>query len=163
MSYIWRNAGRLAHDPWETVGFELLFPMLLDQAQAQNLPLPYAAFDGVMRLRAEKLARAPLHLAYDTYDAAGNQSGSAGRQFDLRRAGRVQQPTGGVAVSPSATAFLLRHQPGDRAARGYVQRALYGTGPMGAPDLLAAGNLGKELGLVQFQHACPTCTRSWPT
>ncbi len=163
ISYIWRNAGRLPHDPWETVGFELLFPMLLDQAQAQSLPLPYSAFDGVMRLRAEKLARAPLHLAYDhTLPLAFNLE-VLDERFDPRRAGNVQQPAGGVAVSPSATAFLLRHQPGDWAACSYVQRALDRDGSDGgASTYWPLETWEKSWTLYQFQHALPNLYKVLP-
>ncbi len=163
VSYIWRNAGRLAHDPGETVGFELLFPLLLDQAQAQNLPLPYAAFDGVLRLRAEKLARAPLHLAYDYQMPLATNLEALGDGFDLRRAERVQEPTGGVAGSPSATAFLLQHRPGDPAAGGYVQRAVReGSMDGGAPTYWPLETWEKSWALLHFQHAVPDLYKVMP-
>lgn len=156
LAYIWRNAGRLAHDPWETVGFELLFPLLLDQAQAQGLPLPYAAFAGVLRMRTAKLARAPLHLAYDYRMPLATNLEVLGDTFDARRAEHVQEPTGGVAVSPSATAFLLQHLPDDAAAQAYVRRAVQdGTWDHGAPTYWPLETWERSWALLHFQHAVP--------
>jgi halimadienyl-diphosphate synthase len=156
LAYIWRNAGRLTHDPWETVGFELLFPMLLDEARAEGLALPYGAFDGVMQLRAAKLARAPLHLAYDYRMPLATNLEVLGERFDPRRAEQVQEPTGGVAVSPSATAFLLQHRPGDPAALAYVRRAVHeGTWDGGAPTYWPLETWERSWALLHFQHAVP--------
>jgi len=163
IGYIWRNAGRLAHDPWETVGFELLFPALLDQAAARNLSLPYVAFGDVLRLRAAKLARAPLHLAYDYRMPLATNLEVLGDRFDPRQVGRVQEPTGGVAVSPSATAFLLEHSPSDPAALAYVQRAVReGTWDHGAPTYWPLETWERSWALLHFQHAVPDLDRVLP-
>jgi halimadienyl-diphosphate synthase len=156
IGYIWRAAGRLAHDPSETVGFELLFPALLDEAATRNLPLPYMAFGGVLRRRATTLAQAPLALAYDYRLPLATTLEALGDRFDPRRAGRVPEPGGGVAVSPSATAFLLRHRPGDSAALAYVERAAgEGTGDHGAPTYWPLETWERSWALLHFQHAVP--------
>ena len=161
--YIWRNAGRLADDPWETVGFERLFPALLEQAAARNLSLPYAAFGGVLRRRAAALVGAPLSLAYDYRMPPVTPLEALGDRFDPHRAGGVQEPTGGVALSPAATAFLLAHRPDDRAAPAYLQRALReGTWDRGAPTCWPLETWERSWALLHFQHAVPDLDRALP-
>jgi halimadienyl-diphosphate synthase len=156
IGYIWRNAERLRQDPWETVGFELIFPTLLAEAEQQGLVLPYDAFAAVQRIRQEKLARAPLHLIYDRTTALPINLEGLGPAFDPARAGEVQEEPGAVPMSPSATAFLLQQCPDNARARDYLVRVLDASlEPGGAPAYWPLETFERSWALYHFQHMMP--------
>jgi halimadienyl-diphosphate synthase len=157
LAYIWRNAARLAQDPWETAGFELIFPMLLDQAQAQGLALPYSAFAPVQQMRRAHLAQAPAHLAYDPILPLAANLEMLDVGFERARAARVQASNGSVGMSPAATAFWLQHGPDDGAAQAYLQRAVRGgADDGGAPTCWPLETWERGWALLHLQHALPT-------
>ena len=54
-NYIRQHAQFLRFEPYETVGFELILPTLLEKALRLNLNLPYAQFSKYSRIREKKL------------------------------------------------------------------------------------------------------------
>ncbi|HEY1016626.1 MAG TPA: prenyltransferase/squalene oxidase repeat-containing protein [Herpetosiphonaceae bacterium] len=130
--YIWQNCGRLHYDPHATIGFELLLPAMLQEAQELGIDVPYRQFQHINQARAKKLALLPT-------DALLSQRTTALFSLEAFRelvAGRAEAashlllPNGSLAVSPAATAFLLSQSPNWR--RDYPQSARY------IDDLLAA-------------------------
>jgi halimadienyl-diphosphate synthase len=162
LAFIRDHADALAHDPWETVGFELIFPTLLAAAAEQGLDLPYQAFAGLERIRAAKLAIAPLDLAYDRRMPLVVDLEGLGSGFDLRRAATTQEAIGAVGMSPAATAFLLLHDPANAPATGYLSWALAGAGDGGVPAYFPLETFERSWGLYQLQHAWPTLHADLP-
>ncbi len=131
-AYCHRRAPDLARDPWETVGFELVVPVLLDEARDLGLALPWDAFGPVGERRAAKLARLPQGWrqqagAAMTHTLEGWGAAAEGRLPSLRGAG------GSCANSPSATAFHYARSHDD-SARSYL-RACVARGAGGVADV----------------------------
>ena len=160
--FIWRNAGRLREDPWETVGFELIFPTLLAEARAQGLPLPYNAFAEVEVQRAEKLAKAPLDLAYSADSPMSVNLEALGPSFDPTRAVATQDTLGGVGMSPSATAFLLRHWPDNARALAYLDLVLQADAETAAGPYYPLETFERSWTLFLLQHGRPSLYQDLP-
>src|SRR5262249_7471956 len=62
--YLNRYGATVRDDPAETVGFELLFPELEQQAQDFQLRLPYESWSFVDAIREDKLRRIPPVAVY---------------------------------------------------------------------------------------------------
>ena len=154
--YIWREAGSLAEDPWETIGFELIFPALLAEAQQRGLLLPYGSFTHVQKLRQAKLALVPLNLACRPDSPLAVSIEGLGAAIEPERAARAQERDGGIGLSPSATAYLLRHCPDNRAAQTYLERALTaGEAAGGVPAFFPLETFEQGWVLYQLQHMQP--------
>ena len=162
LAFIRAHADALARDPWETIGFELIFPTLLATAAEQGLDLPYHAFAGLEHIRAAKLALGPLDLAYDRRMPLAVDLEGLGPAFDLRRTARTQEAIGAVGMSPASTAFLLLHDPGNEAAAAYLRWALAGAEDGGAPAYFPLETFEWSWGLYQLQHAWPTLYTDLP-
>lgn len=161
--YIQTHAEALAADPWETVGFELIFPTLLVMAFQRGLDLPYNAFSAVERLRAAKLDLAVMELAYDRRTPLGVNLEALGSAFDISHTGMTQEEIGTVAISPASTAFLLLHDPGNERAASYLTYALTeGAGDGGVATCFPLETFERSWGLYQLQHAWPTLYRDLP-
>lgn len=163
LTYIQTHAGALAQDPWETVGFELIFPTLLVTAWQRGLDLPYEAFSAVEQLRAAKLDLAAMELAYDRRTPLGVNLEALGNAFDPGQVGTAQEAIGTVGMSAAATAFVLLHDPGNAGAAAYLAYALTeGPGDGGAPAYFPLESFERSWGLYQLQHAWPTLYQDLP-
>jgi len=119
LQYIRRNAARLDGEG-ETIGFELILPTLLKKCQQLGLDLPHAAFERYERMRADKMARIPPHMLYSRNTTLAFSLEFMGDDLDLGSVRAIQERDGSVAVSPSATAYLLTRWPENEAARRYI-------------------------------------------
>lgn len=124
LAYIRAHAGDLAKDPVETVGFELIFPTLLDEAAQRALDVPQEPFVPVRLTGAAKRARAPRHLAYDRRTPLAVSLEALGPHFEVELASAVQEVNGSVGTSPSATAYLLQHCPDNETAVAFLDQVL---------------------------------------
>jgi len=156
LGYIWRNAGRQQSDPWETVGFELIFPTLLEQAEQAGLALPYAAFAGLQTLRHAKLELIPAHLAYSRHTSLAMSLEMLGASCDPHRLREAQEATGGVSFSPAATAYVLQHDPDNAPAYLYLLELLQGgDNDGGVPAAYPLEVFDDSWTLRHLQHAVP--------
>jgi halimadienyl-diphosphate synthase len=126
--------GLMADPNGATVGFEMIVPTLI--AEAEALGILQRQGDRILgrltRLRQAKMARLNgfhvsrhLTIAYSA-EMAGPDCKFL---FDLDN---LQEPNGSVAHSPSATAYFARHlRPGDPAAMNYLRDVVAKDG--GAP------------------------------
>ena len=126
LQYIWEKAGLLAHDPFETVGFELIVPTLLEEAQRLGLRLPYGLFDRYRQVRDKKLARIPARMLYNRQNPAVYSLEFMGNNLDRELAAHVQEDNGSVGDSPSATAYFLSVWGEEPRARQYISRVTSG-------------------------------------
>jgi halimadienyl-diphosphate synthase len=119
-SYIRKNMKFLHNDHHETVGFELIFPTLLQKAQPLGLNLPYTMLDKYERIREEKLRPIPRHLIYSRQVTTAHSLEFMGSELDVNQIGDLQEENGSCGNSPSATAYLLVMCKDNPAAQRYL-------------------------------------------
>ena len=123
IQYIWENTGQLDHE-CETIGFEVILPTFLAKFQEMNLQLPYAAFEQQEKNRREKLSKIPADLIHSRHTTLAFSLEFMGDDLDTGQASAIQESDGSVAVSPSATAYLLTQNPENRSARNYLNQVV---------------------------------------
>ncbi len=119
IEYIWQKVDRLENEH-ETIGFEVIIPTLLKRCQTLGFNLPYPAFARYERMCEEKLAKIPPDIRYSKNSPLAFSLESMGDAFDVREAESLLESNGSVAMSPSATAYLLTQDPGNAPARRYI-------------------------------------------
>lgn len=122
--YLWRNFDQLANEENDTVAFELLLPMLVDEARKMHLDIPYALCEPYRKLRADKLSMIPPQMLYSRKVSSTHSLEFMGKGLDLDLLAGLQEPNGSFGNSPSATAYVLSHCPENDAARIYLNEVL---------------------------------------
>lgn len=125
---IWKNVSGLRRDPYDTIGFELILPTLLQEARGQGFLLPYNSFDSFIRARDAKLGLIPSDLIYTRKVSTIFSAEFLGDQLDVCRVHDLQDANGSIASSPSATAYYLLKDPTNYTAREYLRRVLTRSG-----------------------------------
>jgi halimadienyl-diphosphate synthase len=120
--YIWHNLHRLRHDPFELVGFELIFPSLLTKAHSLGLDVPTHTC-GYGRVRAEKLRLLPSESLYSPGTSTAFSLEFLDTQGDPNSMRRLQGPNGSIANSPATTAYLVLQAGENQRALDYLERA----------------------------------------
>lgn len=118
--YIWANIDHLAQEQHDTVGFELLLPMLFDEAHKINLRLPYEKCDPYRKIRADKLSMIPPSLLYSRKVSSTHSLEFMGAGLKPELLFGLQEPNGSFGNSPSATAYVLTLFPHNLQARRYL-------------------------------------------
>src|SRR5258706_2728122 len=127
----------LAADPaGSTIGFEMIMPTLLAEAEAMNIiPNQGEHIRGrLTRQRAAKLAALPEQIInrYVSVAFSAEMVGPDGLQ--LLDVERLQEANGAVAYSPAATAFFASHVRADPAALSFLHKvAINGAVPYTSP------------------------------
>lgn len=121
---IWRHVSGLRRDPYDTIGFELILPALLAEARRFGFLLPYNSFDIFSKMYSAKLSLIPPEMIYTRRVSTIFSAEFLGDQLDVQRVNDLQDANGSIASSPSATAYYLLKDPGNRLAREYLQRVL---------------------------------------
>jgi hypothetical protein len=112
--YIWFNIQRLRKEPQETVGFELLFPALMAEAENLELNLPYRErFFEPLKEKKMKLIIGELIASQNTTVTFSLEF--LGEFASKKLLTRAQNINGSISNSPSATAFMLTKQFNDDA------------------------------------------------
>lgn len=132
--YVWQHAHLLRTEPIELVGFELLLPTLAQAVEAAGVALP-PYLDSYAAERARKLALIPPDLRYSSQLTLCHSLEFLGRDLDPAQLARAQGANGSIGNSPAATAFLLLHDPDNRAALAYIETCLASDTSMGVPVL----------------------------
>jgi halimadienyl-diphosphate synthase len=122
--YIQQNIQFLHRDPYETVGFELILPILLEKAQQLDLNLPYGQCNKYRVMREEKLRLIPHHLIYSRNVTTTHSLEFMGSELDTDYAADLQEENGSFGNSPSATAYFLIECGDNPAARRYLAETL---------------------------------------
>lgn len=120
--YIWYNIKRLKNEPQETVGFELIFPSLMLEAEKLNLNLPYR------EKSYEPLKEKKMKLAIGELIESENSTVTYSLEFLGEFASKnllikAQNVNGSISNSPSATAFMLTKLFNENAYK-YLNRVL---------------------------------------
>lgn len=121
--YLNRERLNVRDDPHETVGFELLLPELMRQAQALDLRLPYEDWAFVEAIKADKLQRIPPIAVYGGPTTLTHSLEYLGDRLMPSLVSRCQGPNGSYGASPSATAYVLMRAHDDLAA-DYLKRVV---------------------------------------
>jgi len=98
----------------------VILPTFLKKCRELGLALPQSAFDRYETMRDEKLAKIPPDMIYSRDTTMAFSLEFMGDDFNVKEAGWLQESDGSVAVSPSATAYLLTKWPDNEAARRYI-------------------------------------------
>ena len=146
--YLSEHAGDLGDDADRTIGFELIFPALLEEAAEIGLDLPYDALGRHGKERAAKLALLPQDRLFQTHTTALFSLEAFRRSLDVRGAVGLMLENGSMAGSPSATAYLVSRVPGWREE--LPRSAAYLDG------LISSSNPG-----LPAVHPCDVFVRAW--
>lgn len=130
--YLRRHSGDLDPEADRTIGFELIFPALLEEAAELGLDLPFAALRHLQRERAAKLKLLPEDGIFRSHTTALFSLEAFRADLDVEGATRLLLTNGSVANSPSATAYLLGRVPNWRDR--LPQSAAYLDGLLASPD-----------------------------
>lgn len=109
LSYIRKNAQNLKNDDYETIGFELLFPMLLDEASEFGFDLPYVEFSYVGKIREMKLSKIPDDWMYQNETPLTHNLEFLGDKIDIQKASELLKINGSIGNSPSASAYAAQY------------------------------------------------------
>ncbi|MBN1584526.1 MAG: hypothetical protein JXA89_27720 [Anaerolineae bacterium] len=119
LEYVWQRVVRLENEH-ETIGFEVIIPAVLERCRALGLKLPYLGFKRYEGMREKKLAKIPPNMRYTKSSPLAFSLESMGDVFDVQEPEFLLERNGSVAMSPSATAYLLTKDPGNALARHYI-------------------------------------------
>lgn len=134
LAYVAENADKVQSDPYETVGFELLFPRHLEEAHHLGLSLPYDRFAMIERARQEKLASIPETWIYQLESPVTHSLEFVGPQIDVVRAKKLLRINGSVGNSPSASAFVSQYLY-DPQLNGYLTQTHQQSRDGGIPNV----------------------------
>jgi halimadienyl-diphosphate synthase len=118
--YVWRHLHLLPRDPFELVGFELLLPMLLQEAQAAGLDVPTHTC-GYGEIQTAKLRLIPPDLLYSPRVSTIHSLEFLGHTVDRDRLRPILGANGSLGNSPAATVFYVLHNPGHERALAYLE------------------------------------------
>lgn len=118
--YVWQHLHLLPRDPFELVGFELLLPTLLLEAQAVGLDVPNHTC-GYGEIQTEKLRLIPPDLLYSPRVTTIHSLEFLGQSVDQARLHSALVSNGSLGNSPATTAYYLLHFPGEERAWGYLE------------------------------------------
>ncbi|MDQ3436516.1 MAG: hypothetical protein M3491_04120 [Actinomycetota bacterium] len=113
--YIWQHARQLRHEAHRTVGFEMILPTLLSEAEEVGVNLPYTQLRYYQRERTRKLSLLPAKRLFEVRTSALFSLEAFAGEIDVEGATKLLLNDGSMATSPSATAFLLSQVPDWRA------------------------------------------------
>lgn len=117
--FLWHNLHLLPYDPFELVGFELIFPTLLGEAEQLGLDVPTHTC-GYSRIQTAKLKLIPPDLLYSPHVSTVVSLEFLGRTADVGKLGKALTVNGSLGNSPAATAFYLSLAGHDARAVGYL-------------------------------------------
>jgi halimadienyl-diphosphate synthase len=117
--YLWHHLHLLQRDPFELVGFELLLPTLLQEAQALGLDVPMHTC-GYGEIQTAKLRLIPPELLYSPRITTIHSLEFLGRAGDPDRMQAAIGGNGSLGSSPAATAYYLSLYPDDERAWAYL-------------------------------------------
>jgi halimadienyl-diphosphate synthase len=122
--YIWQHFDHLINDPQDTVGFELILPVLFDQASELGLDLPYEKCRPYRRIRSEKLGLIPEDLLYSRKVSSTHSLEFLGNSLKTDALANLQEANGSYGNSPGASAYVLTICPNNMPARKYVEEVI---------------------------------------
>lgn len=107
----------------DTIGFELVFPSLLQEATRLGFSFPRSHFQNALRLRKEKLQRIPPELVYSRDVTVVFNLEFIGEDLDMRLVYELQESNGSMCNAPAATASFVA-RTGDQRAYEYLNTVM---------------------------------------
>jgi halimadienyl-diphosphate synthase len=104
--YLWHHLHLLPRDPFELVGFELIFPTLLAEARSLGLDVPGHTC-GYGAIQAAKLRMIPPQLLYSPKISTVYSLEFLGHSADANQVQRALANNGSLGNSPATTAYYL--------------------------------------------------------
>ncbi len=121
--------GLLADPAGATIGFEMIVPTLLAEADALGIAYNADLLASLTRYRAAKLAALPRGMVDRAVSVAFSVEMVGADSLHLLDISNLQEANGSVAYSPSATAFFSKHvRPADPLALNYLHRVVHDDG-----------------------------------
>jgi halimadienyl-diphosphate synthase len=118
--YLWQHIHLLHRDPFEMVGFELIFPTLLAEAQAVGLDTPPHSC-GYDQVRLAKLNLIPPEFLYSPHVTTIHSLEFLGHSGDLEQLSQAVSENGSIGNSPAATAYYLSLGIQDQRSVDYLE------------------------------------------
>ncbi len=118
--YVWNHLHLLRRDPFELVGFELIVPELLVEAQALNLDVPTHTC-GYSEIQMEKLKLIPSEMLYSPRISTVHSLEFLGRSANVDRLEKMIFENGSLGNSPATTAYYLLLRGRDERAIRYLE------------------------------------------
>jgi halimadienyl-diphosphate synthase len=118
--YLWGHVHLLHRDPFELVGFELIFPTLLAEAHALGLDTPTHAC-GYDQIQLAKLRLIPSEMLYSPRITTIHSLEFLGRMGDVTQLRKAVGENGSIGNSPAATAYYLSMGIQDERAVKYLE------------------------------------------
>lgn len=118
--FLWHHLHLLPRDPFELVGFELVFPTLLDEARRLGIDVPSHAC-GYGRIQTEKLRLIPPEMLYSPRATTVHSLEFLGPAGDPEKMRKALAVNGSLGNSPAATAYYLSFRPDDADAVAYLE------------------------------------------
>lgn len=133
---------RLAEDVYETIGFELLLPSLVEIGRSLGLKLDriQTLIEPQMPIYHQKLALIPKEMIYSTQSAVAHSLEFIGfDKLDKAAVAGIRAADGSIHSSPAATAFVEIGLNGSPAGAAYLDQLIQqhqGVSPSFAPSEL---------------------------
>jgi len=122
-AYLSRTLHRARDEERCTIGFELLFPTLMEEAERLRLNIPCVKDEDLRRIREAKLSLVYNGIVYNGDTTLSFSVEFLGEKFDVTKAKGLLNPNGSVGNSPSATAYYLLREMSP-AALSYMESVL---------------------------------------
>ncbi len=121
--YLSKNLHKAKNEEHCTIGFELLFPTLMEEVEKLGLNIPYNQDNNLRKIRETKLSLVYNDIVYNGNTTLSFSVEFLGEKFDITKARNLLNPNGSVGNSPSATAYYLLKEM-HPAALSYMESVL---------------------------------------
>ncbi len=118
-NYLWHHLHLLTRDPFELVGFELIFPTLLVEAASAGVDVPMHTC-GYGEIQAAKLRLIPPSLLYSPKISTVHSLEFLGKSGDINQLKGALAVNGSLGNSPATTAYYLLLCGEDEHALNYL-------------------------------------------
>lgn len=118
-NYLWHHLHLLSRDPFELVGFELIFPTLLLEAISVGLDVPTHTC-GYGEIQKAKLGLIPPALLYSPKISTVHSLEFLGKSADVNQLRNALASNGSLGNSPATTAYYLLLAQNDQRALDYL-------------------------------------------
>lgn len=123
--YIEENIEKIEKDTCDTIGYEIIFPMLVDKLEKVgiHISIPSHIMSKIWMMREKKLNQIPPEMIYTNKTTISYSLEFLGDDVDVSKIKRTKCKNGSVGNSPAATSYMLNFVH-DNDAMIYLRRML---------------------------------------